>query len=248
MIEKTKQSGSLILVGSGIKFHCHLTQEAKMYIEQADSVLYLVNEPLMQQWIEKYARSAQSLDEVYHAFTKRIDAYHAITRVILDEIAKNLHVCVVLYGHPCVFSKPGLDAARIAKSKGYATQILPGISAADCLFADLMIDPGNVGCQLYEASDFLFNDKKIDARAHLLLWQIDAIGVIDQSSLTCGAKVLQDLTAMLLKYYPAHHAAVLYEAAQYPHFDPIVEHILLQQLPYQRLSRLTTLYLSPLVS
>lgn len=239
--------GSLVLVGSGIKFYAHLTQEAKIYIEQSDKVLYLVNEPLMQQWIEKYAPSSQSLDPWYHAFSKRIDAYHHITQAILDELAKGLHVCVVIYGHPCVFSKPGLDAIRIAKASGYTTRILPGISAADCLFADLMIDPGNVGCQLYEASDFLFNAKKIDARAHLLLWQVDAIGVSDQASLTSNAKELHQLASILLNDYPADHEVILYEAAQYPHFDPIVTNTILRQLPYQSLSRLTTLYLPPVV-
>jgi hypothetical protein len=37
--------------------------------------------------------------------------------------------------------------------------MLPGISAEDCLFADLGIDPGIYGCQSYEATDFLANGR-----------------------------------------------------------------------------------------
>ena len=32
--------------------------------------------------------------------------------------------------------------------------MLPGVSAKDCLYADLLIDPSNPGCVTYEASDF----------------------------------------------------------------------------------------------
>ena len=47
------KSGSLVLVGSGIKFVSHITNEAKASIEQADKVLYLVNEPAIGEWIRR---------------------------------------------------------------------------------------------------------------------------------------------------------------------------------------------------
>jgi len=237
--------GSLILVGSGITFYAHLTLEAKTYIEQADKVLYLINEPLMQQWIEKYARCSKNLDHVYHAYPDRRAAYHAITQTILDELQDDITVCVVIYGHPCVFSKPGLDAVRTAKTQGCNTKILPGISAADCLFADLLIDPGDQGCQMFDASDFLFNHKTIDGRSHLLLWQIDAIGCDDQSSLKINAPELKQLTEKLLQHYPQQHPVTLYEAALYPTFSPIIMPVVLHELPTQPLTRRTTLYVPP---
>src|SRR3546814_12469546 len=51
-----------------------------------------------------------------------------------------------------------------------------GVSAEDCLYADLGIDPGEVGCQHYEASQFMFYRRRIDPSAYLVLWQVGVAG------------------------------------------------------------------------
>src|ERR1700722_13392083 len=135
-------SASLVVVGSGIKFVSHLTTEAIAHIEKSEKVLYLVNEPAMKEWIQKKNKNSASLDPIYTQHEFRIDSYHAITDFILDEVRKNQHVCVVLYGHPAVFAKPGIDAVIQAKKEGYPAKMLPGISAEDCLYADLLINVG----------------------------------------------------------------------------------------------------------
>jgi hypothetical protein len=38
--------------------------------------------------------------------------------------------------------------------------MLPAVSAEDCLFADLGVDPGAAGCQSHEAADFLILDTR----------------------------------------------------------------------------------------
>src|SRR3954469_14687474 len=100
-------STSLVVVGSGIKFVSHLTTEAIAHIEKSEKVLYLVNEPAMKEWIQKKNKNAESLDPLYVRHELRIDSYNAITNYILDNVRKKQHVCVVLYGHPAVFAKPG---------------------------------------------------------------------------------------------------------------------------------------------
>ena len=52
----------------------------------------------------------------------------------------------------------------------------PGISAEDCLYADLGLDPGTVGCTHFEASQLLFYRRLIDTSAWLVLWQVDVVG------------------------------------------------------------------------
>ncbi len=136
--QASSKNSSLVVVGSGIKFLSHLTTEARAYIEQSDKLLYLVNDPAMQEWIEKANTNAESLAEIYHKHSLRRESYHAITEYILKILRQDQHVCVVLYGHPTVFSQPALNAVRQAQQQGYYTKILPGVSAEDCLFADLM--------------------------------------------------------------------------------------------------------------
>lgn len=240
------KNSSLTIVGSGIKYISHLTTEAKAYIEQSDKVLYLVNEPAMQKWIQTTNPRAESLDELYFKYPLRLHCYRAITDYILETLRQEQHVCVVLYGHPTVFSKPALDAVIQAKQEGYDARILPGISAEDCLFADLSIDPGSCGCQSYEATDFLIHRRSFDSGSHLILWQVGSIGVLGFPKFHDNTKGANILLNYLLQYnYHPHHPVILYEAAQYPCFEPRIDKLPLEQLPKAQFSRISTLYVPP---
>ncbi|PIR98805.1 uroporphyrinogen III methylase, partial [Candidatus Collierbacteria bacterium CG10_big_fil_rev_8_21_14_0_10_44_9] len=219
------QNTSLTVVGVGIKVISHITVEAKAYIEQSDKVLYLVNTPVIKEWIKKYSKNSESLDELYQKYPLRLHCYRAITEYVLEETRKGQHICMVIYGHPTIFAQSGVDAVIQAKKEGIDARILPGISAGDCLFADLMIDPGRYGCQSFEATDLLIHHRQWDPTSYLLIWQVGIIGVLgratDDFDNSRGAQLLQD---RLLKHYNADHKVTLYEAAQYPQFKPkIVE-------------------------
>lgn len=237
---------SLVVVGSGIKFMSHLTTEAKAYITQSEKVLYLVNEPAMKEWIQRNNPHAESLDPIYTKFPLRLDCYEAITDYIVAAVRQEQHVCVVLYGHPAVFAQPALDAVRKARLEGYYAKILPGISAEDCLFADLLVDPGSVGCQSFETTDLLIHRRQIDPYSHLILWQIGVIGALGHPinhDNNAGIKVLIDYLSAL---YSMEHPLTLYEAAQYPHFEPTITETSLRNLGDIKFSSISTLYIPPI--
>src|SRR3990167_7457148 len=232
MITKTDQKNcSLIVVGSGIKFMSHLTLEAKVHIENAEKVLYLVNEPAMQEWIQRTNPNTESLDPLYTQHPLRLHNYRKITEYIFENLKQKQHVCVVLYGHPTVFAQPALDAVILAKKSGYYAKVLPGISAVDCLFADLLIDFGVRGCQLIEATDLLICKRKPDPTNHLILWQVGIIGMLGHAISHDNKKGIQLLHDYLINFYNPNHQIVLYEAAQYPTFEPRIDKFQLQDLP-----------------
>jgi uncharacterized protein YabN with tetrapyrrole methylase and pyrophosphatase domain len=235
----------LTIVGSGIKFMSHLTHEARAHIEKAEKVLYLVNEPLMQEWINNNCKNAESLDDLYIRNPLRNDNYKLIATYILEKLNKTKLLCVVFYGHPTVFVQPTLYAVAMAREQGYKVLILPGISAEDCLFADLMIDPGTRGCQSFEATDFLLYRREYDSSSHLILWQPFVIGVLGIPQNHDPKKGLQLLTYYLKEKYSLDHEIILYEAAQYPGFSPSIKSIKLKSLPEEKISSLTTLYVKP---
>ena len=86
----------LVVVGSGIKFMSHLTIEAQAHIKKADKILYLVNEPVMQNWLQENHKNAESLDPLYFSQQYRMDAYLQITQYIFSHLEKYNYVCVVL--------------------------------------------------------------------------------------------------------------------------------------------------------
>lgn len=236
---------TLVVVGAGIKFLSHLTVEARAHVEQADEVLYLVNEPAMKLWIEKTSRKSTSLEDLYKKYRLRHDCYHAITQYILEILNKNIHVCVVIYGHPTILAEPGLNAVIEAKKQGYDAKIIPGISTMDCLFADLLIDPGTVGCQTFEATDFLIHRRKFDNSSHLILWQIDVIGILDNADKHNSSHGLKYLVNYLNTKYLEDHSVILYQASQYPSFKPYIKEIYLKKLPEMKVNAITTLYIPP---
>ncbi len=74
---------------------------------------------------------------------------------------------------------PGPRSGRRARREGFEARLLPGISALDCLWCDLGVDPALAGCQIYHATDFLEDERTPDIKATLILLQISVIGQSD---------------------------------------------------------------------
>ena len=80
--------------------------------------------------------------DCYDEGRPRLEAYKKMVERILKNVKDGLEVCVVFYGHPSVFVQPSHESVRIARLEGFSARMLPGISAEDCLFADIGLDPG----------------------------------------------------------------------------------------------------------
>lgn len=236
----------LVVTGSGIKSLSHLSVEAKGCIQNADTVLYLVNEPVMAQWIEENSRDSFSLQSIYFNFENRTDAYTAITNKILSSLNENDFVCVVIYGHPSVFASPGLNAAIQAKEQGVKSTILPAISAEDCLFADLKIDPGEVGCYSVEVNDLLIYNKIFDPTSYLVVWQIGSVGNVGMPSEKVNKFGIELVIERLQQEYEPDNEVIVYEAALYPGLEPTIIKCPLSDLVNQQLSPISTLCLPPI--
>jgi hypothetical protein len=79
----SNKKGSLIIVGTGIQAVRHLTFESKMIIEQADKVLYLVNDPVSELWVKKMNANSESLMTLYMGGKYRPDTYKEMTELTL---------------------------------------------------------------------------------------------------------------------------------------------------------------------
>jgi uncharacterized protein YabN with tetrapyrrole methylase and pyrophosphatase domain len=237
---------SLVFVGTGIKSVGQLTMEAIAWMKIADKLLYLVNDPVSEEIIKDFnPKGAESLFRFYGEGKQRIETYNEMVDHILSFVRSGLRTCVAFYGHPGVFVYPSHEAIRIARSEGYIVKMLPGISAEDCLFADLGIDPSKCGCQSYEATDFLIRSRKFDPSSSLILWQIGVLGNWTFSKNGYDLKAIPLLLECLYKYYQPSHEVYLYEAAIYPGFEPIIKIIPLNKLGDMDIHTSTTLYIPP---
>jgi len=91
-------------------------------------------------------------------------------------VRKGQRVITVFYGHPGIFVFSTHRAIAIARREGHYAVMKPGISALDCLCADLAVDPAFPGMQTFEATEALIRNRRLDTSAHVVLWQVGLIG------------------------------------------------------------------------
>lgn len=237
-------SGSLTIVGSGIRPGLHTTQEARIRIERASKVLYLLAEHAPTTWIERLNPSAESLAPLYQLGRDHGEVYEALVTAMLAWLRRGDDVCVVTYGNPAVFDQSSHEAVRRARAEGFRAKILPGISAMDCLFVDLGVDPGQDGFQSFDATDFLVSRRTPDIGVPLILWQISVIGDTRTSG-TVSRPGLRNLAERLAELYGDDHEVIVYEASPFPVGRALVERCLLRGLSEAEVSGMSTLYVPP---
>ena len=238
--------GSLSVVGTGYLVAGQVTAEAQALIEGAEKCFYLVADPATAQWLAGLNPTAESLKNSFAADRLRTESYEEMVERMLAPVRQGLAVCSAFYGHPGVFVFPAHEAVRRARREGFSARMLPGISAEDCLFADLGIDPAMPGCQSFEASDFLLRHRRFDPACHLVLWQIGAIGVTTYlAEEGCNREGLRVLSQVLCERYGPDHESVIYEAAIFPVCEPSLDRVSLGALAEARVRSVSTLYVPP---
>ena len=239
-------AGRLVVVGTGITLVAHTTLETLDCLKRADRLLYLVTEPATETWLRDLNRSAETLRDCYAPGKSRLDSYREMVERMLAAVRTGASVCAAFYGHPGVFVNPGHEAVRRARREGFQARMLPGISAEDCLFADLGVDPVDSGCQSYEATDFLAYRRRIDPTSALILWQAGVLGEASIARRSGGRpERLKRLAKVLRRHYDERHPVVLYEAAVFPICKPHIKRVTLAKLATTRIGSMVTLYIPP---
>jgi uncharacterized protein YabN with tetrapyrrole methylase and pyrophosphatase domain len=226
-----KRGGSLVCVGIGMTLGSHISPLARSHIENADVVFVAVSDAIVELWVKEMNPDVRSLQPFYREGKSRADTYHEMVEAMLCEVRAGKNVCGAFYGHPGVFAWPPHAAIGIARKEGYRAHMEPGISAEDCLYADLGIDPGTAGCQHYEASQFLFYKRRIDPTAYLVLWQAGVTGDQTLARFSTGAEYRRVLVDLLARDYPLDHEVIIYRAATLPIEEPRIERVALGRLP-----------------
>lgn len=240
-------SGSLAVVGIGIRSPGHTTLEAVSRIESADKVFCLVPSPLAEYWLRGLNAETESLSSLYAVGKKRSETYREVVDRITSAVRTGQRVCAVSYGHPGVAADPFHESIRQLRAEGFSAEMLPAVSSEDALFADLGVDPINRGCLSYEATDFVLCRRSMDPAANLILWQIGVIcewGYKPQTT-AWNQDGLVVLTERLLEVYPPDHQVVIYEAASVVPCEPSIDRVALQGLPNARVSVISTLFVPP---
>ncbi len=238
-------TGSLVCVGLGMTLGSHLGPLARSHIEQSEVVFAGLSDGIVELWLTRMHADVRSLQPLYREGKSRMQTYRQMVDAILTEVRAGRRVCGVFYGHPGVFAWAPHKAIEVARGEGYAAHMEPGVSAEDCLYADLGIDPGRYGCQHYEASQLLFYQRRIDPTAYLVLWQVGLVGDQSLARFSTGAAYRQVLVDVLARDYPLAHEVIVYRAATLPIQPPRIERLALGELPQADVGMADTVVIPP---
>lgn len=237
---------ALIIAGFGIKFLSHLTKETEKIIQESDKIFYLSNDDLFPEWIEKVNINAESLYSMYFSQSYRYDSYKLITDKILSELDNYKNVCFIIYGNPNFLVQITSLLCDSVKNNGHEVYILPAISSFDCLLADLCINPGDGGMQIFEAKELLVYKKFIDNLSHVVIFQPAAIIQDGHSrNKNLSIKGLKLLHEYLCEFYSENQPVIFYEASQFPGKSPKIIRTVLKNAAKEEITSKTTIYISP---
>lgn len=236
--------GSLVVVGLGIKLAQQCTPEARAEIEAA-SLVFAAVDPVQLSWLQQLNANVVSLHEHYERGRARTETYEQMSDRIMAAVRDGQRVCAAFYGHPGVFVRPSYMAIDAARLEGFAARMLPGISAADCLCADLLVDPAN-GWQAYEAQHFYLSGRVPDPSCALILWQIAVFGDLSTARFEPCPQGMGLLAEFLIETYGPAHEVTIYEAATLPLRTPTMARVSLSDLALARVTQSSTLYVPPI--
>ena len=236
---------NLIVVGSGIRTVGQMTVESIAWIRRADKVMYVIADPVGEEVVRKLnPEGAESLAGLYAENKLRAQTYREMIDAMLGSVRAGHRTCFVAYGHPGVFVYPTHEASRRARAEGFKARMRPGISAEDCLIADMGVDM-LTGSQGFEASDFLMNARHLDTSSHVMLWQIGGLGDATFKRHRFELRGLPQLVAKLMRHYRPDHTVYLYQAAMFPGMEPSIRGGPLAWLSQTAIRPSETLYIPP---
>lgn len=243
--------GTLVLIGSGIKAINQFTLEAEAYLDWADAVYFCVADPATEYWITKRRPGAVDLYTLYDNDKHRAVTYVQMAELMLQSLRQGLNVVGIFYGHPGVFVNPSHRAIAIARQEGHEAFMLPAVSALDCLFADLGIDPSKPGCQVIEATDLLLRRRTLLTDCHVILFQVGSVGDMRFNFAGFTNTHLPVLVSHLQEVYGDDYEIVHYIAAQYAICDPVIERhplsAFMDPAVSKRVTGISTFYVPPKV-
>lgn len=237
-------SGYLLAVGLGISLG-HLTRDCERALRDADIVFCLTNNAASLHMVQSLNPNVHNLDHCYAPGKPRMETYEEMIGLVLTSVFEGLKVCLAAYGHPGVFAYPTHQSIQRAREKGYQAAMLPGISAEDCLFADLGLDPALHGCQSFDASDFLVSERIWDPYSTLVLWQVPVVGVKSLPVQGVVAPGHEFLFRRLIDVYGPKHKGILYEASPFPFCKPRMDELPLSEMKPDLFHSHTTLVIKP---
>jgi len=235
----------LTIVGTGYNVSGQITPQARSAMERADRLFHLVNDPVTAGFLVELNGTAESLVPFYRQGEPARRAFKNMAERIVAPLGDGLEVAAAFVGNPAVLNPIAHGTRRLARARGAAVRMLPGISIEDCLIADVGWSP-EAGRALRTATDFLVRRRLLDPSTALILTGVGTVGeTIYRGHRAANRPGLRLLTEALQAHYSPDHEVVLYEPSLFPLKGSPIERLPLRSLPEAEASVASVLLIPP---
>jgi uncharacterized protein YabN with tetrapyrrole methylase and pyrophosphatase domain len=237
----------IAIVGLGMVGIHQITREAEEVIRRCRHVFITDMALGVADHLRKLAPKVTDLTTRRELGSHRVLIYRRMASEVVAAALEEPTVAFATYGHPNLYCYPTTLIQRAAQVLDLKTRVIPGISSLDTILADLGLDPGFDGLQIYEASDVLIRNRPVHADAGLIIVQAPIVLDAANRPGERSAENLRLLQNYLLKFYPPSHVVMVVTSRTHPLLPSITQRTPLERLAdtLQHGSNVATLYLPP---
>jgi uncharacterized protein YabN with tetrapyrrole methylase and pyrophosphatase domain len=237
----------IAIVGLGITGVHQITHEAEETLRRCRRVFAADSTPGVLDYLRTVSPDVVDLTGHFHPGTHRVGSYQAIASEVVAAAMETAPVCFATYGHPKMYSYPTVLIQRAGAILDLRVRVLPGVSFLDTLLADLGIDPGFDGLQIYEATDLLVRRRPLQTDVACVIAQAPVVANPGQGAAPGDSRNAVRLQDYLLGFYPPDHDVVIVVSKTHPLLEPLLQQTKVGQLAsiLATASQSGTLYIPP---
>lgn len=249
MVSQTTPT-DIYVVGTGTVGYRQLTKEAEAALEKSDKVFLVHHQELISDYLDEFTEVIDITDE-YEDNTERSDTYKRMAERVIDSAQEpdTEVVSLALYGHPMYFVDPSRIVINEAPKHDLEVEVIPGISAIDCLYIDIGLDPSEDGLQIFEATDVLIREFELNPEVPAFLLQIGSVESTLYSMDDSKPERFTNIKEHLQDFYPEDHSLYLLQTSTYPISNSERIEFNLSQFDTkevsERINHMQTLYIPP---
>jgi tetrapyrrole methylase family protein / MazG family protein len=204
-------NADIYLVGLGMYELRHLTLEALEIIKNAKVVYHLTDK---HEELRVINPNTRDLADLYSKPGQRTDIYEDLAKYTVDSALSNTPVVLALDGNPMFFSDISWKIAALGKKRNLLVEAVPGVSCIDVLPVQLGFDPGDIGFQVFEATQLVLYDLAINPYLSTLILQVGYFWrTVSAPPLHRERGDFAPLVAHLCKFFPKNHPAIFIQSA-----------------------------------
>jgi len=210
MVDINYYDADLYLVGIGLFNLKQITLETLDVLRAAKSVLHISSKHLQ---LREINPCTEDISSVYWRKARAWSVYRRIAKIVVERAISMRPTVFAVEGTPMLCNDISWEIVRLGKRRNLHVQALPSVSCLDVLPIQLGFDIADLGTQVYEATQLVMFNLRMNPFVSTLIMQVAEFGERGIFLEDTSPARFRRLVKHLLKYYPPKHTVVFIRSA-----------------------------------